>query len=435
MNSLLSAVSGHFGKTLVFGTLLPVILFGLLGWLLLGPYLPPDATLLTGFAALDLEWKIAVATFAALLAAGILQSLNTPIIRLYEGYPWKKSWLGRWLVRRGKADYRALGARWQGLRTLLYARTPPPGLEQRRQDLIDRWRAVGLAVNQEFPGKEGSVLPTRLGNTIRSFESYPSAQYKMDAIVLWPRLQGKVPTEYAALVTESKTAFDFTIHAAALAAVLAGSLVVTGLIHPVPLATVSWTVGWLLAVAFAASLAYFFYVLSIGRALAWGAMVKGAFDLYRNDLLKGLGYEWKPATRREEREIWEAISVQMLYGDSPKNVLPSYLSQKRFARCKPLGPSLELTRGIEASADPQVRKVTLRVVNRDTVRPAEEIVLHDFLPAGFEYRWGSAAASRGSVEVSGTNPYRFAVVDLTPRSSLEVTYEALAHDSPEEDTP
>src|SRR6185295_6694256 len=117
MNNLLSAVSGQFGKTLIFSTLLPVIVFIVLARVFAVPLLPADLQILGGFESLDPEWKIAVTGFAALVLTGLLFNLNIPIIRFYEGYPWKESWIGKWRVERAQARFDALQARWHGMRT------------------------------------------------------------------------------------------------------------------------------------------------------------------------------------------------------------------------------------------------------------------------------------------------------------------------------
>jgi hypothetical protein len=62
---------------------------------------------------------------------------------------------------------------------------------------------------------------------------------------------------------------------------------------------------------------YVFYTGSIGQAMAWGDLMRGAFDLYRGKLLAQMGFTQKPADMREERALWRAISLQMIFGDPP----------------------------------------------------------------------------------------------------------------------
>lgn len=53
MNSLLSTLSGQFGKTLLLSTLLPVVVFVLLALVLVGPHVPGTVPVLHWVQGLD----------------------------------------------------------------------------------------------------------------------------------------------------------------------------------------------------------------------------------------------------------------------------------------------------------------------------------------------------------------------------------------------
>lgn len=430
MNDLLSTVSGQFGKTLIFGTLLPVIVFCVLVWAFVGPMLPADLESVAAFSKLSPEWKLAVASFTTLILTGLLLSLNIPLIRLYEGYPWKGSWIGSWCVRRGKARFAALHARWAGLRTLLYVENPPPVFNEQRRTVTNLWRDIGQEVNTEFPAQKHLVLPTRLGNVIRSFESYPETHYSMDSIALWPRLVGVIEKEYAAAVDEAKASFDFMLNSAALSAVLSAAILITRLIFPVPLALPGQLVQWLLQVTSFAGLSYTFYFLAVPRAAAWGEMVKGAFDLYRGNLLRKLGYGSTPITLAEEREIWNILSLQVLYSDSPRARVPPFTSPTCSAKGKPAYIELQVVRGVTRTADPRELIINLRIENTGTpARTARSVVVTDTIPDQYDYLWNSAALGPRPVSVIGTNPLTFAIGDLPHGSPVELTYRILGRKS------
>lgn len=102
-------------------------------------------------------------------------------------------------MKKWRMRFRAAYVRRQGMRTLLRAiRRECERLEKSLQqgrprnskdyeriaiklqatneqfDRIKReWEHAGQSLNTEYPKDEGLVLPTRLGNTIRSFEDYP----------------------------------------------------------------------------------------------------------------------------------------------------------------------------------------------------------------------------------------------------------------------
>jgi hypothetical protein len=194
---------------------------------------------------------------------------------------------------------------------------------------LEVWRSrLGQRVTNEYPGAE-LVLPTRLGNVVRAFEEYPRAVYGISAISLWPRLIAVVDKDYKPVLDEAKASLDFMINASFLSGLLSASIFVAGLLVP---ERIHW-VPWLLQLSLAALAARLFYVASIGQAASWGAQVKSAFDLFRWDLLKKLGYERPGISPEAERELWKHVSQRMIYGNPPEGVpLMPYV---RPARPKP----------------------------------------------------------------------------------------------------
>ena len=162
------------------------------------------------------------------------------------------------------------------------------------------------------------MLPTRLGNAIRAFEAYPTDQYGIAAITIWPRLVAVIDKEYAGAIAEQKTSFDFMLNSSALAITCAAMLAIVGVTLPVPFASTGWLLLWTAQIAALIALSYWCYEGAIGRAVAWGQMIKGAFDLFRHDLLKKLGYTTMPTTMSEERRVWRVLSQQIIFGDAPR---------------------------------------------------------------------------------------------------------------------
>src|SRR5579862_8224715 len=117
MNSLLSAISGKFSATLVLSTLFPVTVFVFLLRALWVPLLPGalGPALLASLSGLDEKLSLLALMVVAIVLSGLLYYLNIPLIRLYEGYPWQETWLGRRWTDRHKAEFQALWARNAGL--------------------------------------------------------------------------------------------------------------------------------------------------------------------------------------------------------------------------------------------------------------------------------------------------------------------------------
>lgn len=428
MSSILATISGQFGKALILSALLPVTVFVLLFQLLATPLLPADWPILTPLEVLDAQWRPLMLTLAVVVLTGLLFNLNVPIIRFYEGYVWLDTRLGRKRQAVYQEQFDQLHARWTGMRTLLRALTPgQPGYAA----ILDAWNQCGLQINQGLPDKRELVMPTRLGNVIRSFEQYPSRQYGIGSITLWPRLLAKVDKEYATLLGDARTAFDFTINSSALSALLAAVLLVSGLVYLGPLSSVSAGLAWLAAIASFGAIAYLFYLLSLGRAAWWGSVYKGAFDLYRRDVLKQLGYARVPRTLAEERALWGDVYQQLLYGDTPTTPLADYgeAPASASAQTSPPGSSdpsdLQVTRGVEGPDGDGRLVVTLAVTNVDERRrPATRVLVTDTLPDGFEYQWGSARVVGGaSLAPVDTSPLRFEVGDIPHGQTVTMSYD------------
>src|SRR5665213_1124290 len=169
MTSLLSSVSGQFTKSLILGTFLPVAVFVVLGLAFGLPLLPPDWPVLEQFKALDKQWLTIAASFLSVLITGLLYNLNIPIIRFYEGYPWKRSFFGRALCNRKAKQRKTLRQVRFRLQALKLAwKEVFAGSQGRRYDEMDLSLMRILQQLDASYADDADVLPTRLGNTIRS---------------------------------------------------------------------------------------------------------------------------------------------------------------------------------------------------------------------------------------------------------------------------
>ena len=343
MSGLLATISGQFSKSLILGAFFPAVVFVTLAQILLTPLLPDGAPWTQVLSSLDPQWQVVAVSLVAFVVAGLLYNLNTAIIRVYEGYPWRNSSIGRW--RSGV--YAARLTSLQVRRDALFALDTPSPASEAQNEASQVLQRIWLELAGAYPSQSRLILPTRLGNAIRSFEEYPKLQYGMDAITLFPRLVASIDPGYAGSVDDAKTSFDFLLNCSSLSSLLSLGLLMVGLLYPAVLSAPDLWVPWLLEIVLFAALAYLFYQMSIGRAIAWGAMVKGAFDLYRWDLLKRLGYADAPREASAEAALWGTISKRLLFGPPPEravDVLPPYRSpqakQATGASGTPVAPSI-----------------------------------------------------------------------------------------------
>lgn len=483
MTSILSSISGYFSKSLILGTFLPVVIFIVLSILFLVPLLPSDLSLILRFQAIDKEWKVIGISFVTIVLTGLVYNLNIPILRLYEGYPWRYSWIGVWLTRRHTSKFNAALNRIDALRACrslmeaaakdlkknnaderfvneffenwnalasplrdskfknypwLIWSTAPVGTElgntlvhweSIKDKVVDAYSAYRRDIKTSYPERTGLILPTRLGNAIRSFEFYSSREYGIDSIALWPRLIGIIPKDYAVAVDDAKTTFDFMMNCSALSLLLSASMLLAGMIYPARFTSIWPLVEWLVAISVFASLSYLFYVLSINRVSAWGALVKGAFDLYRWELLKKIGYQQEPKSREAERKLWSEISRQMIYGDRYDKTFQDYSQVAEpshpFVCTTSAKVKLEITKGMRVNSWTRVVTFYVRVKNIDPNFAAADIIVTDKLADDFEYEWESAKIGNDNVSLTGTNPYEFNVGNLPRTAEVVLSYNAV----------
>jgi hypothetical protein len=428
MTGILSSLSSHFGKALMLGAFLPSTIFVILWSIFIEPIFPAIQTFLKPLGIYSQEWLVLAALFIIVVLTGMLHNLNIPIIRFYEGYPWQYSRLGKRKAKAYQAKYEQAQARQHGIRTLLRAmKSSDPDYSK----VTRYWSRSGDVFRRAYPNRDLLILPTRFGNVIRSFERYPDEQYKIESILFWTRLVSKIDKEYAVVIADSKTSVDFMVNSSLINGVLAFSALVLGLIYPQnTLGSPSLCVAWFAKLLGFSVLAYLFYLGAISRASAWGETVKAAFDLYRWDLLKQMGYQQLPKTRKAERALWNNISVQLTYGDHPDRgplldysdpsaqKLPSALSATP-------GLSLTLSRGVSRTADERTLQVVLEVQNPDRQSVASQVVVTDQVPAGYEYVWASAVSCGHTLSVEGANPYTFSIGDLPPEGAAQIRYTIL----------
>jgi hypothetical protein len=390
---------------------------------LIAPLLPQTAFLpglMSKIAVGEDKWQAVVFTLVVFVLTGLLYYLNIPIIRIYEGYPWKGTLLGMALGYLQKLRLRGaikLNTQAKQLRNQLAQANQNDSLIAK---LRARKNALDLFLASQMPDQEGFVLPTRMGNVIRCFERYSSQAYGMDAIVFWPRLAAKIDPTFASTIDEAKTNFDFMLNLSFLSCLTSLAALIIWLAIPRPL---EWCYQWpwLWRTGFYLFLAVIFNQLAINRVAAWGTQVRAAFDLYRLDLLKALGYQQKPLTNQEERAIWFKLSSEILFAD----------------KAMPLPYEDPVTRLIPSPADitvtaqrqylpqePNLRiPVRFRIKNRDAARRVRRLIVVDSLPDGYAYVPDSARVSSGSITVRRISPLELLVGPVVPAGRLTIRFE------------
>lgn len=222
------------------------------------------------------------------LLAYLLNFLNSPLIFLFEGYPYLGTFWGR-----------AMKDWYKQHRDWLEAQT-------QRQDLPEVDRLLyHERLNDNFPPDAGRCAPTALGNVTAAFEAYPQ-RYGIDAIYLWPRLVPVLSKEkYAAFVEREKEGFDLFLNFTVLCTTLAIESIVLRLI----LHNAAFT--WIAIVG--ACAACLCYSATVSTCRRWGETIKTAFDLYRYQLARQL--DLLPFDdKTDEFHRWQSLSDFIKYG-------------------------------------------------------------------------------------------------------------------------
>jgi hypothetical protein len=417
VTSIFSTISGQFGKAWILGAMLPVALFTVFGLIIVQPLLPDDWQVFGSLDDLNLNHVLAV-TVWTILASGLLFHLNGPLVRMYEGYPWERGWIGRRRAAHYTKRYRAVEARWHGMRTLIRGIGSD---DERYEDIQREWIDLGEIRMKHYPAEDDHVLPTRLGNVIRSFEEYPRRQYGIDSIALWPHLLAVIDPVKAAAIEDEKVAFDFMLNCTFLLKVLAFLTLAAGIpVYLVVDGERTVPLLWLAEVVGLLVLAYLFYLGTINRADGWGSAVRAAFEVNRSAMLERLGYATPSPSIEAERERWRSISQHILFGDEPRGFAARFRGET-FALGVPRNARLEVTRSVRPATKGAGPAVVVRVVNVDA-RPASRVWVTDTVPDGYDYEADSARLRSLPVEVRGLNPFAFAIGDLAPDEESILVY-------------
>ncbi len=254
------------------------------------------------------------------------------------------------------------------------------GVTERADDVLDR---LELRLQDKrsdlqrdlflyLPLAPASLMPTALGNVMKAAELYPQQRYRLDAVVIWSRLQPLLPAEYTELLQQAKTSIDVLLTLSTytwlfgvplavwsalrtawpLSAAASAVVVAIALAAALPALTRRnrhWTnragaavvlVAGALSVAFTVLpssgigtgivraadalllvvdvllLSWAFYRNAVQAALSYAEKIKSAFDLYRWSVLDQLHIP-RPSDLQEERALWEQLTSMLYRGALP----------------------------------------------------------------------------------------------------------------------
>jgi hypothetical protein len=227
------------------------------------------------------------------ISAFIVQKFDRKIIRLLEGY-WVEIFGLLFLLKKCQVKRR------KNLQEEFNKVNPYTDKTYNKYIRLDRQL-------QYYPTKERDILPTRLGNILRSAERRPLDQYGLDAIIIWPRLWILLPDGVRADLQAAYS--DLNVAARAwLWSILC-------LVWVPFYATCVWW-WWLLPIIVVAIALYIYYGWLLETAINYSNLIDAVFDLHRVTLYKSL--RWKlPENSLEEKVFGLEITNYLWRGADP----------------------------------------------------------------------------------------------------------------------
>jgi hypothetical protein len=246
-------------------------------------------------AVSSLEPKDALLTAAGALMLGLLlHPLQFALVRLYEGY-----W-GATRVAVEAAARRTMHHHKTSLRLDDMAGQATADLRNEHEPL-DRYRLLTSQretqrLIESYPVDPANLMPTRLGNVLRRYETAVGRQYGLTASRVIPPLALVAPPAHARYLDDQRGLLDLTVRLSATAFLASATAVVF-----------LWRHGlWLLLAAVAYGFGYLFYRGSIVVAHHYGTALANLIDLDRFALYERLHVR-APDNTAEERTANETL--------------------------------------------------------------------------------------------------------------------------------
>ena len=324
---VMESFGGKLAEQWVATLLTPAFIFWLGGFLTAIQRLGLN-TLVTQYTAYPEPLQIAILVGALCIVAAsafAVQRFDTPIIRLLEGYwyPWlqpvrqtriahyrqykqaliQQSQTLRTLEAEQKDRFQALktSIETQGANSLTpaecdeYRQLNERFLTPTQQDTLARIRQSlhNLPANTD-------LMPTRLGNLLRTAERRPLEKYGLDAIICWSRLWLLLPEAAKKDLQDARTDLNN-----------AARLWLWSVLFLVWAVFGAW---WAIPLGILSAL-FAYYNWAIAAATTYGDLIEASFDLYRHLLYQALGWK-KPDDPNEERRVGQQLTDYLWRGYS-----------------------------------------------------------------------------------------------------------------------
>jgi hypothetical protein len=288
----LGDVTGVFSRYFVVGFFLPAYISLVSLWLTATSAFIPNA--LEGHSEAT---QVSALGAVALVGGLVLSGLSYYVTRIFEGYPLER--LSGWPVA-GWIYRGAIALQRRSFDRLLAVRDDKTRMQRER-------RSAARSLDRFYPHDRDKLLPTRIGNAIRAFESHSNVRWGLDGVTIWPRVEMLLSADERDLQVDAKINFYVFINAATGAFVVGACLVIDKGMNA-PGSPLYWP---LYAVPF--MLAYALYRAALGPVVDWGNTVRASMDLHRLEIFEKLGVR-APTSFSDERALADRVNKALLYG-------------------------------------------------------------------------------------------------------------------------
>lgn len=224
-------------------------------------------------------------------SAFVVQQFERPALKFLEGYwpRWMRSLRDK-LVQRQQRLFRRKEQRWQEL-----------AIKSDKQSLTPEETAEYIALDwqlRQFPAQPERMMPTKLGNLLKSAEEQPLNKYGLDALICWSRLWLALPDSAKKELQEARGDLNA--------------------------ATRIWLWSWLFliwiiwtwwVVPFAVLSAIFAYRWMLNATETYADLLESAFDVHRLTLYQSLRWPL-PTNPAEERQMGQQLTQYLWRGSN-----------------------------------------------------------------------------------------------------------------------
>ena len=225
----------------------------------------------------------------------LMEFLHLPALRLLEGYwPWPFRWLASLCAACQQKRIRRKKNRRSSLLLKRHDGAELTWKEQRELARLEAWR-------YHTPRDVEDILPTRLGDILKTAETRPRQRYGLDPVLLWPHLWLALPDNIRQDISVARARLDKL-----------GEAWFWGLLFA--LWTFAWPWAWVISLAWMAIA----YALALGAAEAFADLLLATFDTHRWRLYQSLRWPL-PESSAEEQAAGAALTRYIQRGmvDAP----------------------------------------------------------------------------------------------------------------------